>query len=81
MGFLPPNKERPNGEGFVSFSVLPRADLPDDSPIFGVLGGMVFLDEPFSWRVVIGGAATLVGVGIIIVRRPRMIAPEAQAER
>ncbi len=50
-------------------------------PIFGVLGGMVFLDEPFSWRVVIGGAATLVGVAIIIIRRPRMIAPEAQAER
>ena len=69
------------------YFLIPRYDVNQTMPftllvpIFGVIGGLVFLDEPFSWRVVIGGAATLVGVGIIIVRRPRMIAPEAQAER
>jgi O-acetylserine/cysteine efflux transporter len=69
------------------YFLIPRYDVNQTMPftllvpIFGVLGGMVFLDEPFSWRVVIGGAATLAGVAIIIVRRPRMIAPEAQAER
>jgi hypothetical protein len=32
-GFLPPNREAPAGEGFVSFEAAFVSDLPDDSPV------------------------------------------------
>jgi hypothetical protein len=33
LGFLPPNRTRPMGQGFVTFSVPVRDDAPDNSPI------------------------------------------------
>jgi hypothetical protein len=36
FGFLPKNDPRPQGEGFVSFSILPESDLADESPIFNI---------------------------------------------
>ncbi len=32
-GFLPPNVTAPEGEGLVSFTVMPKPDLPDDAAI------------------------------------------------
>ncbi len=48
-------------------------------PVFGVASGVVFLGEPLGWRLIIGGLATLVGVGIIVLRRPQLPDPEATA--
>ncbi|MGV3587765.1 MAG: DUF7619 domain-containing protein [Adhaeribacter sp.] len=33
LGFLPPNKNSPEGEGFVSFNVMPRENLATGTPI------------------------------------------------
>ena len=46
-------------------------------PVFGVLFAVWLLDEPLSLHVLIGGAATIAGVGIIVLRRPRLPDPEA----
>lgn len=42
-------------------------------PIFGVGGGVVLLGEPVSWELAVGGVLTLIGVSIILIRRPRMV--------
>ena len=42
-------------------------------PVFGVGGGVVLLGEPVSLQLAIGGALTLAGVAIILLRRPRMV--------
>ncbi|HEX9462084.1 MAG TPA: EamA family transporter [Alphaproteobacteria bacterium] len=39
-------------------------------PVFGVLSGVIFLDETLGWRAVLGGVATLAGVAIIVLRPP-----------
>lgn len=41
-------------------------------PLFGVAGGVALRGEPITWNLLIGGAATVVGVGIIVMRRPRL---------
>lgn len=47
-------------------------------PPFGVLSGVVFLDESVTLALVAGGLMTVAGVGIIILRRPKTTAPEAE---
>lgn len=42
-------------------------------PVFGVIGGVFLLDEPVSLQLAIGGALTLAGVAIILLRRPRLV--------
>ncbi|HYH36919.1 MAG TPA: EamA family transporter [Azospirillum sp.] len=42
-------------------------------PLFGVLSGVVLLNEPVTWTLVVGGLATVGGVGIIVLRRPRVV--------
>jgi O-acetylserine/cysteine efflux transporter len=49
-------------------------------PVVGVLSAVLFLGEPLSWRTVVGGVATLIGVGIIIVRRPQLPDPEVASK-
>ena len=39
-------------------------------PLIGVISAVLFLDEAMSVRLVLGGALTVLGVAIIIVRRP-----------
>lgn len=39
-------------------------------PLFGVLGGHFFLDEPITWQRVVGGLLIIAGVAIILVRSP-----------
>lgn len=47
-------------------------------PVFGVLSGVVVLGEPVTASIVGGGLLTVFGVGIIILRRPKLIPPEAE---
>jgi len=46
-------------------------------PIFGVLSGVIFLGEQLTFLTVIGGIATIIGVGIIVIRRPRLLSARA----
>jgi O-acetylserine/cysteine efflux transporter len=45
-------------------------------PVFGVLSGVIFLDETLGWRAILGGMATLLGVAIIVLwpMRPKRTA-------
>lgn len=43
-------------------------------PIFGVGGGVLALGEPLTWQLIVGGLLTVGGVGVIILRRPKLIA-------
>lgn len=45
-------------------------------PFVGVLSGVAVLGEPLSWTIAIGGVATLGGVAIIVLRRPKFGGPE-----
>lgn len=47
-------------------------------PVFGVASGVAFLDEPVTLALLAGAALTILGVGIIILRRPKLVAPEAE---
>lgn len=64
--------------------LLRQYDINQAMPItllvtpIGVAGGVVFLGEPLTWALVVGGLLTVVGVGIILIRRPRTAAPEAE---
>lgn len=49
-------------------------------PVFGVLSAVLLLNEPLGWRVVLGGIATIAGVAIIVLRRPRLAEPEATSK-
>jgi O-acetylserine/cysteine efflux transporter len=48
-------------------------------PLFGVLSGVIFFDDRLTLLMIIGGLCTIVGVAIIIIRRPRVIAPSTKA--
>jgi len=43
------------------------------SPIFGVGFGVTLLDDQLTWRMLVGGAITLVGVFIVLVRERKLI--------
>jgi len=47
-------------------------------PPIGVLSGVIFLGENLTVNLMLGGLMTIVGVAIIIIRRPRTAAPEAE---
>jgi O-acetylserine/cysteine efflux transporter len=47
-------------------------------PFFGVLSGVLFLDEVLTAALIVGGAMTIVGVGIIVIRRPRLAGPKIE---
>jgi O-acetylserine/cysteine efflux transporter len=42
-------------------------------PVFGVLSGVIVLGEELTPSIIVGGLATLVGVAIIVLRRPRAV--------
>jgi len=42
-------------------------------PVFGVLSGVLMLDEHLSLPTLIGGLLTVAGVAIIVIRRPRLL--------
>jgi len=41
-------------------------------PVFGVLGGITIRGEPVTWNLLVGGLFTIAGVGIIVIRRPKL---------
>jgi O-acetylserine/cysteine efflux transporter len=47
-------------------------------PPIGVLSGVVFLEETLTWAFLGGGALTVIGVGIVTIRRPRLAGPRAE---
>lgn len=49
-------------------------------PVLGVIAGVIVLDEPLSWQMIVGGLLTVVGVGIIVLRRPKLAEPIATAK-
>jgi O-acetylserine/cysteine efflux transporter len=48
-------------------------------PVFGVLSGVIFFDDRLTRLMLIGGLCTIIGVAIITIRRPRVIAPSTRA--
>lgn len=46
-------------------------------PVLGVLFAALLLNEPLTWSVILGGIATVAGVAVIVLRRPRLAEPEA----
>jgi O-acetylserine/cysteine efflux transporter len=44
-------------------------------PILGVLSGVLLLDEPMTWQKAAGGMLTVLGVGVIVIRRARVAEP------
>ena len=47
-------------------------------PMIGVLSGHFILGEIITWQMVLGGAATLAGVAIVVIRRPAVVAPSTK---
>jgi O-acetylserine/cysteine efflux transporter len=45
-------------------------------PVVGVFGGVFVLGEPMTLQIGLGGLITVVGVAIIVLRRPKLGAPE-----
>jgi O-acetylserine/cysteine efflux transporter len=47
-------------------------------PLIGAAAGVVFRDEVITMPMIIGGIGILIGVAIIIIRRPAVIAPSTK---
>ncbi|MBM3508513.1 MAG: EamA/RhaT family transporter [Alphaproteobacteria bacterium] len=37
-------------------------------PVFGVVSGVLFLDDTLTWEILVGGAMVLIGIGLIQIR-------------
>lgn len=42
-------------------------------PVFGVASGVLWLGEAMSWALIVGGLLVIAGVGIILIRRPKIV--------
>lgn len=42
------------------------------APIVGIGAGVAIFGEPLTWQIVIGAVLTIIGVGVISLRRPRL---------
>ncbi len=49
------------------------------APLIGVIAGLTVTGDPLGWRLIAGGALTLLGVGIIALRRNRKLPTAALA--
>lgn len=49
------------------------------APLVGVISGILVTGDPFGWRLLVGGALTLTGVGIIALRQNRKLPTAALA--
>lgn len=47
-------------------------------PVVGVVAGVLILGEPLTFALIAGGLLTIVGVGIIVLRRPKLARPETE---
>ncbi|NWG47130.1 MAG: DMT family transporter, partial [Alphaproteobacteria bacterium] len=59
------------------YEVSLTAPLTLMAPLFGVVFGIWLLDDPVSWRFVLGGLVTLSGVAVIALRHRRPDTPAA----
>ena len=50
-------------------------------PVFGILAGVLVLGDPLTWRIMLGSVLTVAGVGVIVLRRPRLVDPNAESSR
>ncbi|MCD6034571.1 MAG: permease of the drug/metabolite transporter superfamily [Rickettsiales bacterium] len=48
-------------------------------PLFGVIGGVVLMDEPLSFTIMMGTGLMLAGVGIVTLRRPQIAKTDIDA--
>ncbi len=39
-------------------------------PVFGMIAGVMFLNEVITWQIIVGGVLTVVGVAIIVIKKP-----------
>jgi O-acetylserine/cysteine efflux transporter len=46
-------------------------------PVFGVLSGVLVLGETMTLPLIVGGLLTVIGVGVITIIRPKLVAVEA----
>jgi O-acetylserine/cysteine efflux transporter len=46
------------------------------TPVVAVLTGVMALGEPVSWQLLVGGAVTLAGVGLVAMRENARLSPE-----
>ena len=42
-------------------------------PVFGILTGVLLFDEQLTTQILLGGAMTIAGVGVITLRRPKLV--------
>lgn len=45
-------------------------------PVFGILFGILFLEETLNWELVVGGIMTIAGVAVIVLRSSNMVVQE-----
>jgi drug/metabolite transporter (DMT)-like permease len=50
------------------------------TPVVAVLLGMLVLNEQFGWRTLAGGAMIMLGIGFIVVRKPRAVPAQSVAK-
>lgn len=43
------------------------------TPLFGIAFGQLFFAEALTWHILLGGALTIGGVAVIVVRRPKTV--------
>ncbi len=70
-----------SGLGYVAwYAALPHlsatraATLQLAVPVIAAIGGVAFLGEQLTWRLVLASAATIGGIALVVTRRPRSIA-------
>ena len=45
-------------------------------PVFGILFGILFLEETLNWELVVGGIMTIAGVAVIVLRSSNLVVQE-----
>ncbi len=48
------------------------------APCIAVAAGALMLGEAVTWQMVLGGIATMLGVAIVVIRRPSVVAPSTK---
>ncbi len=43
------------------------------SPVFSIMFGQMFFAEEMTWHIIVGGLVTIAGVGVIVLRQPKVV--------
>jgi len=49
-------------------------------PVSGIISGVLLRGEPFGWELAVGALCTMAGVGVIVLRRPKLRDPRSGME-